>query len=153
MDDMFVDTNVSLVTRECHILNESKTSDIEIVIRLTPRSDGRLKSVDSREEERFYKTLQYGIVNNVLMSELASRCCLSLSTFKRRFRERFGTSPHEWIVAKRMEVAYKILCEEDVTISALAKYCCYNNTSHFIEVFKNHYGTTPYTLRKSMIKH
>ncbi len=150
MDDIFIDTYIVTSPHNEHILSELSTANTEIVIRLVPRSDGRFKSIDSREEERFYTTLQYGIMNNVPMSELADRCCLSLSTFKRRFKDRFRCSPHEWIVTKRMEVAHDILCKADITISSLAKLCCYNNTSHFIEVFKNHYGTTPYTLRKSI---
>ena len=128
------------------------TKDVEITIRLTPRGDGRYKSIDRREEERFYAALQYGIVNDVPMSELASRCCLSLSTFKRRFKQWVGGSPREWIVAKRMEVASEVLSKADITISSLAKMCCYNNTSHFIEIFKRHYGTTPHTFRQQMAR-
>jgi AraC-like DNA-binding protein len=81
------------------------------------------------------------------MSELADMCCLSVSTFKRRFKEHIGGTPREWIVAKRMELAHEMLNNSDITISALAKLCCFSNTSHFIEVFKSHYHTTPYAYR------
>lgn len=130
--------------------NKNVMSNMEIAIHLTPRSDGRLKIVDIRAEERFYSALQYGIINNVTMSELADRCYLSLSTFKRRFKQHLGCSPHEWFVTKRMEVAYDILSKANITISSLAKLCCYSNTSHFIEVFKSHYGVTPYMLRQKL---
>ena len=127
--------------------NATKYKEVEIVIRLTPRVDGRLKIVDSREIERFFVALQVAITKNMSMSELADMCCLSVSTFKRRFKERIGGTPREWITSKRMELAHEMLNNSDITISALAKLCCFSNTSHFIEVFKSHYHTTPYAYR------
>ena len=127
--------------------NETKYKEVEIVIRLVPRVDGRLKIVDDREMERFFAALQVAITKNMSMSELADMCCLSVSTFKRRFKERIGGTPREWITSKRMELAHNMLSNSDITISALAKLCCFSNTSHFIEVFKSHYHTTPYAYR------
>ena len=124
-----------------------KYKEVEIVIRLTPRVDGRLKIVDDREMERFFAALQVAITKNVPMSKLADMCCLSVSTFKRRFKERIGGTPREWITSKRMELAHNMLSNSDITISALAKLCCFSNTSHFIEVFKSYYNTTPYAYR------
>lgn len=127
--------------------NATKYKEVEIVIRLVPRVDGRLKIVDSREMERFFAALQVAITKNMPMSKLADMCCLSVSTFKRRFKERIGGTPREWITSKRMELAHNMLSNSDITISALAKLCCFSNTSHFIEVFKSHYHTTPYAYR------
>lgn len=129
---------------------DSGGQDKEIVIRLALKGDGRLKTIDSREDERFRDAMQYGVMHNVPMQELANRCCLSLSTFKRRFRQREGCSPHKWIVARRMEVASDILAKADVTISSLARMFCYNSTSHFICVFRNHFGVTPRILRQQI---
>ena len=127
--------------------NATKYKEVEIVIRLVPRVDGRLKIVDDREMERFFAALQVAITKNMPMSKLADMCCLSVSTFKRRFKERIGGTPREWITSKRMELAHNMLSNSDITISALAKLCCFSNTSHFIEVFKSHYHTTPYAYR------
>jgi AraC-like DNA-binding protein len=125
-------------------------NETEMIIQFIQRRDGRLKVADKREEERFYNTIQQAITENLSMDEMAQRCCVSLSTFKRRFKEWIGGSPHEWIIAKRMELAHKILRERDITISSLAKLCGYNNVSHFIEVFKKHYNITPHMLRKQL---
>ncbi|MBO5972047.1 MAG: helix-turn-helix transcriptional regulator [Alistipes sp.] len=128
-----------------------RLNEVEVVIRLTPRCDGHLKVVDRREVERFSAALQYAVMNNTSMQELAERCCLSLSTFKRRFREWIGGSPYEWIIAKRMAIAYDLLQHTDIAIASLAKICSYRNTSHFIEVFKEYYGITPLALRRQMV--
>ena len=48
--------------------NATKYKEVEIVIRLTPRVDGRLKIVDDREMERFFAALQVAITKNMPMS-------------------------------------------------------------------------------------
>ncbi|MBQ5898570.1 MAG: hypothetical protein IIW87_01430 [Alistipes sp.] len=57
-----------------------KYKEVEIVIRLVPRVDGRLKIVDDREMERFFAALQVAITKNMPMSKLADMCCLSTFT-------------------------------------------------------------------------
>lgn len=78
----------------------------ELVIEYVTRLNGRVSVIDEREEERFARVLQYGIEHQATLVELADMCCLSLSTFKRRFRERMSMSPHEWFVRQRMILAY-----------------------------------------------
>ncbi|MBR2400121.1 MAG: helix-turn-helix transcriptional regulator [Alistipes sp.] len=122
----------------------------ELVIEYVTRLNGRVSVIDEREEERFARVLQYGIEHQATLVELADMCCLSLSTFKRRFRERMSMSPHEWFVRQRMILAYRIISEMDISTSELSRLCCFSNASHFITVFKRHYRTTPNRLRRSM---
>ena len=122
----------------------------ELVIEYVTHLNGRVSVIDEREEERFARVLQYGIEHQVTLAELADMCCLSLSTFKRRFRERMSMSPHEWFVRQRMMLAYRIISEVDISTSELSKLCCFSNASHFITVFKRHFRTTPNRLRRSM---
>lgn len=123
----------------------------ELVIEYVTHLNGRVSVIDEREEERFARVLQYGIEHQATLAELADMCCLSLSTFKRRFRERMSMSPHEWFVRQRMMLAYRIISEVDISTSELSKLCCFNNASHFITVFKRHFRTTPNRLRRSMM--
>ena len=122
----------------------------EMVIRFNIAKNGKFKVYDPREEERFHQALSYGIHHNAQIRELAEMCCLSPSTFKRRFKERMGLSPHLWFVQHRMQLAHDILLKADISTTELARLCCYNNTSYFISVFKDYYGTSPGRLRKSL---
>lgn len=124
----------------------------ELVIEYVTRLNGKMSIVDEREEERFARVLQYGIEHHATLVELADMCCLSLSTFKRRFRERMSMSPHEWFIKQRMLLAYRILCEVDISTSELSRLCCFSNASHFITVFKRHFHTTPNRLRRSIVR-
>lgn len=122
----------------------------EMVIRFNIDMNGKFKVYDQREEERFHQALNYGIRHNAQINELADMCCLSPSTFKRRFRERLGLSPHLWFVQHRMKLAHDILLKADISTTELARLCCYNNTSYFITVFKGYYGISPGRLKKSL---
>ena len=105
---------------------------------------------DSREEERFAHAIEYGLRYSAAIEELAGMCCQSTSTFKRRFRERYSMSPHKWFTIHKLELAYKIILERDVTIVELTKLCGFNNVSHFIAAFRKRYGHSPARLSKQL---
>jgi len=78
-------------------------------------------------------------------------CAMSRSTFKRKFSNIFGCSPGQWIRNKKIEMAEQLLKSTAMTIEAISFEVGYENTSHFIDAFKNLRGTTPaqYRLEKS----
>lgn len=103
---------------------------------------GRVRH-SSREQERFEEAILKGISSNISIDELAEICCLSASTFKRRFRERYSASPHKWFLGCRLEIAAMILRQTDVPTRYIASLCGFINVSHFIATFKRRFGTTP----------
>lgn len=103
---------------------------------------GRMRH-SSREQERFESAILKGISSNISIEELASICCLSASTFKRRFRERYSSSPHKWFLGCRLDIAAMILRHADIPTRDIAMLCGFINVSHFIATFKRRFGTTP----------
>lgn len=103
---------------------------------------GRVRH-SSREQERFEQAILKGISSNISIDELADICCLSASTFKRRFRERYSASPHKWFLGCRLDIAAMILRQTDVPTRYIASLCGFINVSHFIATFKRRFGTTP----------
>lgn len=97
----------------------------------------------SRREERFEHAVLHGIITSLTIDDLASRCCISLSTFKRRFNERFRHSPHRWFVRCRLDIAERVIGHSGVAVADLAQMCGFSNTSHFIHAFRNRFGATP----------
>jgi len=67
----------------------------------------------------------------------------STSTFRREFKIKFGASPRQWIIQKRMEKAKSILDQHTIEVSQLALEVGYENTSHFISAYKKCFGETP----------
>lgn len=103
---------------------------------------GRVRH-SSREQQRFEQAILKGISSNISIDELADICCLSASTFKRRFRERYSASPHKWFLGCRLDIAAMILRQTDVPTRYIASLCGFINVSHFIATFKRRFGTTP----------
>lgn len=117
---------------------------LEIVV-LSIRRDALFGRVDcyDREEERFEAAVLSGLASNISVEALATMCCHSVSTFKRRFRERYGVSPHRWFLAARLDIAQRILRETHLPTNVIAELCGFINVSHFIATFRRRFGCTP----------
>lgn len=67
----------------------------------------------------------------------------SLSTFRREFKSKFGITPRKWIIRRRMEKAQSLMEDTKLNIGDVAFQVGYENTSHFIQVYKREFGHTP----------
>ena len=73
----------------------------------------------------------------------------SLSTFKRKFKEVFQESPSRWIQHRRLQDARFLLSNTQKNINEIGYEVGFENISHFIQVFKTHFGATPGEFRVS----
>ena len=106
--------------------------------------------IKQREDERLAQALKYGIECSASIEELASLCFQSVSTFKRKFRARYSISPHQWLLQQKLEIALHIIEQREIPICELTTLCGFNNTSHFIYLFRNRYGISPARLSKKL---
>lgn len=140
------ENEIHIFNRGSHQISNRVGSDgvfREIVIHIDKdQLFGRVRH-SSREQERFEQAILKGISSNISIDELADICCLSASTFKRRFRERYSASPHKWFLGCRLDIAAMILRQTDVPTRYIASLCGFINVSHFIATFKRRFGTTP----------
>lgn len=112
-------------------------------------NDGQGRN-DIKEDQRFAQAIEYGLSHSAEIGELAEICCQSISTFKRRFRERFSMPPHKWFQEHKLEIAYKIISERDISVTELTRISGYSNVSHFISAFRKRYGLSPARLIKKL---
>lgn len=108
-------------------------------------------SLDHREQQRFEAAVLKGISTNISIDTLASICCLSVSTFKRRFFDYYGTPPHRWFLWRRLEIAEVMLRRSSIPTFVVARLCGFINVSHFIASFKRRYGITPSRLIRQRV--
>lgn len=98
-------------------------------------------------------TIQEVMRNNIFteatLTELAALCGMSLSMFKNEFRLNFHSSPHKWLTEKRLTHARLQLITTNRSVADIAHECRFNNSSHFIKLFKERFHTTPYAYRKN----
>ncbi|OAV43518.1 AraC family transcriptional regulator [Lewinella sp. 4G2] len=67
----------------------------------------------------------------------------SLSTFRRDFKDQFGTTPQRWIKDRRIKHAVSLLEHQDLHVTDLADAAGYQNVSYFIREFRSTTGLTP----------
>lgn len=80
---------------------------------------------------------------NVGLERFAFLTGRSLSSFKRDFKEIFGTTPGIWLKNKRLDEAYFQINNKHQKASHVYIDVGFENLSHFSLVFKERFGKTP----------
>lgn len=100
------------------------------------------------EKPSVREIMEANFSKNMLLKEYARLCARSLSTFKSEFKEQFNTSPGRWLKNKRLEYSRFLLETSQYSIDEICMMSGFENTSHFIRVFKTKYKTSPGRFRK-----
>lgn len=100
---------------------------------------GRMKNVITYIQEHYNSPLR--------LDMLAALVNLSPNHFCRSFRSITGQTPFEYIQAYRLSKARYALISTEMTVTEVALECGFNDTSHFIRLFREAYGTTPKQFR------
>lgn len=77
------------------------------------------------------------------LESLAKKAGMSLSKFKRLFKQVFGTTPYQYYLANKMEKAMDLIKQKIYSISEIGFLIGYSNLSQFSKAFKNHFGILP----------
>jgi AraC-like DNA-binding protein len=121
----------------------------EQVVMHLDESDISADVVAEAEDSRLDSVVMGAVVENLTLEELADRCFVSVSTFKRHFRKRYSMPPHQWFIIRKLDLAYRMILATDVPVTEIARLCGFTNSSHFIAAFKRRYDTTPALLRRN----
>lgn len=73
---------------------------------------------------------------------------MSITKFCNNFRRHTGTTLTGYITAARLKKTVDMLKASDMQVSAVAYACGFKNLGYFHRVFKKHYTTTPYALKR-----
>lgn len=74
---------------------------------------------------------------------LAAKADISVSHFLHLYKEFFGTTYKQDMIAARIRLACYYLRTSDMSVDALALFCGYENGTHFMRQFKQATGMTP----------
>ncbi|MGW4601410.1 helix-turn-helix domain-containing protein, partial [Streptomyces sp. NPDC004457] len=83
------------------------------------------------------------------IADLAEAASLSPSQFTRQFRASTGRSPHQFLLALRLERACRLLRAGTDPIAEVAVACGFSHQEHLTRVMRARLGTTPAALRRS----
>lgn len=120
-----------------HLIDIDKTGEFRNTIKIL--------SNDDKKDLKLY--MEKNFTQPYTVEYFAKNTFRSLTTFKKDFQNLFGTSPKSWINKKRLERAQLLLNATPYPISEISFLVGFENYSHFIQLFKKKYGTTPKQFR------
>ena len=82
----------------------------------------------------------------ISVASLASLCSVSEVYFRTIFLTKFGVSPREYIISRRLDYASQLLRSGQFPISEIASICGYGDISHFSREFKKSSGYHPQSI-------
>ena len=84
----------------------------------------------------------------ITVTELARLCSLSVTHFRRVFRNTMGRSPSDYLLEVRMRMARSLLKSTDCSVSEVAMRTGYRSISSFNRQFRQSYHMSPREYRK-----
>jgi AraC-like DNA-binding protein len=84
----------------------------------------------------------------VSIEAVARECGLSRSHFGKAFKQSVGSTPYQWVLEQRLELAKRLLRESLLELSEVAGECGFSDQSHLTRLFSRREGTSPGTWRK-----
>jgi AraC-like DNA-binding protein len=108
-----------------------------------------IKSLFSEREFSFKELVEAHIEQTDSIENLAMLTHCSVSTFKRRFREVFDTTPAKYRLRLRLSRVADLLKTSDSPISSIGYACGFETPEHLSRAFKKQYGLSPSQYRLS----
>ena len=102
------------------------------------------------QERRAKELMSATLQQEISLSHLASECDLSVRHFVRAFRRSTGTSPHQWLLKRRVDHARGLLENRGLSLTEVALACGFADQSHFTRVFTTVVGISPGAWRRGL---
>jgi AraC-like DNA-binding protein len=87
--------------------------------------------------------------DDISLDALAAVAELSRCHFARAFKQSVGTSPHAYVMQRRLERAERLLAETDLSLCQVALDSGFSDQSHFSSCFRRSFGESPRSFRRS----
>jgi AraC-like DNA-binding protein len=93
--------------------------------------------------------VEANLSRRIRIGELARILGLSASHFCRAFKCTFGTSPRDYVLSRRIELAKGLMLATSEALSSIALKCGMCDQAHFTRSFHRIVGEAPYTWRRA----
>ena len=141
--------NPKLLTEELVKVKLQELIHVLVSTDETGRIKGILASLFNSPEYEFKEVIHSHLYEDVNLEELAYFTGLSLSSFKRKFKAIFNSSPAQYIKGKRLDQAKLLLDTTKLRISEIAYDCGFNDIGYFSKSFQTAFNVSPSEYRKS----
>jgi AraC family transcriptional regulator len=110
-----------------------------------PQRRGGLSVAQLRRVADF---VEGNLAGGLVLSELAGVAGLSLWHFARAFTVATGRTPHQFVIARRLARALRLLAQTAEPIASVALCCGFADQAHLTRCFRSGYGVTPAEYRR-----
>jgi AraC family transcriptional regulator, transcriptional activator FtrA len=93
--------------------------------------------------------LQEHVNEPVTVEELAARSAMSPRTFARRFLASTGTTPYQWLLRQRIQLAQRLLEMTDLPIDSVAETSGFSTAANLRKHFSRTVHTSPQAYRRT----
>ena len=113
--------------------------------------------VMTENDKRFINDIDIYIRDNMgdpetTVESMSSHLCISRVQLYKRMVSLTGTTPSEYLRAKRIHRAEELLCTGEFTVSEIAYKVGFNNPRYFSKYFQDEYGVTPSQYKKDHVR-
>lgn len=115
-----------------------------------PVATGYFKELNANGKRSLKPIMEEHFMFNLKLKELAKLSGRSLTTFNRDFFKIYKMTPAKWLKKKRVEYGRFLLETSDQNINEIAVNIGFENTSHFIRCFREHYNYPPLRYKRLM---
>ena len=93
--------------------------------------------------------LQEHLHEPVTVDDLAARCAMSPRTFARRFQAATGTTPYQWLIQQRIQLAQRLLETSDLPVDSVAQKSGLRTGANLRKHFSRAVHTSPQAYRRA----
>jgi len=93
--------------------------------------------------------LQEHLHEQVTVEDLAARSAMSPRTFARRFTGSTGTTPYQWLIHQRIQLAQRLLETSNLPIDSVAEKTGFSTAANLRKHFSRAVHTSPHAYRRT----
>lgn len=141
-----------------HLANEEiltlKVKEIILLLMQTQNAPNVLQILDNlftKSTVDFKTIVESHLFSEISLTELAQLTNKSLSSFKRKFKITYHTTPLQYIHTRRLLKSKELLAISEQSIGDIAFQCGFKTINHFSKKFKESTGVSPSTYRMNLL--
>lgn len=149
---------------ECELEEAREERPFELVDRLAPRLLARVRGLHQHQRaappgqvsplrpfllERVESHVEQHLGERLTLAPLAAIAAMSVDHFVRAFEQATGSTPHRWILERRLDAAAAQLRAGADPIRDVAHGCGFASAAHFATAFRRRHGVSPGQYRRS----
>ncbi len=145
-------TNCNFSGKIKEVYYKNKASELLMLYISALENKEHYFSAENKDKKKIQQAKEFILSNppNKLLSlkEISLASGINEFKLKKGFKELFGTCVSQFMIDRKLQHAYELILNSDMSISEISSIAGYSYPQHFSKAFKKHYGKSPSKLRR-----